>query len=152
MAACIPVKSQLIRLLVKKALLLKMQQLILGTGTAIWWLKEPHQLQWNFLGLFFNDNFQMVLVKILVKTSGSSVHSWSRASVLLSKLNLYMWANLLKLSKHSLHPNQDILDAVSATSWQHGSQICLGTFIWSKITNLPKNSATTEDRKNKQKF
>jgi hypothetical protein len=28
--------------LVKKYLLLKMQQLILGTGTAIWWLTEPH--------------------------------------------------------------------------------------------------------------
>jgi hypothetical protein len=26
----------------KKKLLLKMQQLILGTGTAIWWLTEPH--------------------------------------------------------------------------------------------------------------
>ncbi len=26
----------------KKSLLLKMQQLILGTGTAIWWLTEPH--------------------------------------------------------------------------------------------------------------
>jgi hypothetical protein len=42
MAACIPVKSLLIWLLVKKSLLLKMQQLILGTGTAIWWLTEPH--------------------------------------------------------------------------------------------------------------
>jgi hypothetical protein len=28
--------------LVKKSLLLKMQQLILGTGIAIWWLTEPH--------------------------------------------------------------------------------------------------------------
>ncbi len=28
----------------KKSLLLKMQQLILGTGTAIWWLTEPHCL------------------------------------------------------------------------------------------------------------
>jgi hypothetical protein len=27
--------------LVKKSLLLKTQQLILGTGTAIWWLTEP---------------------------------------------------------------------------------------------------------------
>ncbi len=26
----------------KKSLLLKMQQLKLGTGTAIWWLTEPH--------------------------------------------------------------------------------------------------------------
>jgi hypothetical protein len=26
----------------QKSLLLKMQQLILGTGTAIWWLTEPH--------------------------------------------------------------------------------------------------------------
>jgi hypothetical protein len=26
----------------KKSLLLKMQQLILGTGTAIWWFTEPH--------------------------------------------------------------------------------------------------------------
>ena len=42
MAACIPVKSYLIRLLVKKSLLLKMQQLILETGTAIWWSTEPH--------------------------------------------------------------------------------------------------------------
>ncbi len=42
MAACIPVKSQLIWLLVKKTLLLKIQQLILGTGTAVWWLTEPH--------------------------------------------------------------------------------------------------------------
>jgi hypothetical protein len=42
MAACIPVKSKLIRLLVKKSLLLKMQQLILGIGTALWWLTEPH--------------------------------------------------------------------------------------------------------------
>jgi hypothetical protein len=42
MAACIPVKSWLIWLLVKKSLLLKMQQLILGTGTAIWWSTEPH--------------------------------------------------------------------------------------------------------------
>jgi len=42
MAACIPVKSLLIRLLAKKSLLLKTQQLILGTGTAIWWLTEPH--------------------------------------------------------------------------------------------------------------
>jgi hypothetical protein len=42
MAACFPVKSYLFRLLVKKSLLLKMQQLILGTGTAIWWLTEPH--------------------------------------------------------------------------------------------------------------
>jgi len=41
MAACITVKSKLIQLLVKKSLLLKMQQLILGTGTAIWWLTEP---------------------------------------------------------------------------------------------------------------
>jgi hypothetical protein len=42
MAACIPVKSKLIWLLVKKSLLLKTQQLILGSGTAIWWLTEPH--------------------------------------------------------------------------------------------------------------
>jgi hypothetical protein len=28
--------------LVKKSLLLITQQLILGTGTAIWWLTEPH--------------------------------------------------------------------------------------------------------------
>ena len=26
----------------KKSSLLKMQQLILGIGTAIWWLTEPH--------------------------------------------------------------------------------------------------------------
>jgi hypothetical protein len=26
----------------QKSLLLKTQQLILGTGTAIWWLTEPH--------------------------------------------------------------------------------------------------------------
>jgi hypothetical protein len=44
MAACIPVKSLLIQLLVKKSLLLKTQQLILGTGTAIWWLTEPHYM------------------------------------------------------------------------------------------------------------
>jgi hypothetical protein len=44
MAACIPVKSYLIWLWVQKSLLLKMQQLILGTGTAIWWLTEPHCL------------------------------------------------------------------------------------------------------------
>jgi hypothetical protein len=42
MAACILVKSKLIQLLVKKSLLLKTQQLILGTGTAIWWLTKPH--------------------------------------------------------------------------------------------------------------
>jgi hypothetical protein len=28
----------------QKSLLLKTQQLILGTGTAIWWLTEPHCL------------------------------------------------------------------------------------------------------------
>jgi hypothetical protein len=44
MAACIPVKSLLIWLLVKKSLLLKTQQLILGTGAAIWWLTEPHRI------------------------------------------------------------------------------------------------------------
>jgi hypothetical protein len=28
--------------LVKKIIIVKIQQLILGTGTAIWWLTEPH--------------------------------------------------------------------------------------------------------------
>jgi hypothetical protein len=31
----------------QKSLLLKMQQLILATGTAIWWLTEPHCLHFN---------------------------------------------------------------------------------------------------------
>jgi hypothetical protein len=35
-------KASSFYLLVKKSLLLKMQQLIFGTGTAIWWLTEPH--------------------------------------------------------------------------------------------------------------
>jgi hypothetical protein len=35
-------KASSFYLLVKKSLLLKMQQLIRGTGNAIWWLTEPH--------------------------------------------------------------------------------------------------------------
>jgi hypothetical protein len=41
MAARIPDKSLRILLLVKKSFLLKTQQLILGTGIAIWWVTEP---------------------------------------------------------------------------------------------------------------
>ncbi len=42
MAARIPVKRYCILLLVKEILVVKMQQLILRTGTAIiWWVTEP---------------------------------------------------------------------------------------------------------------
>jgi hypothetical protein len=40
MAARIPVKSLVLSALGKKTFLLKMQQLILGTGIAIWWVTE----------------------------------------------------------------------------------------------------------------
>jgi hypothetical protein len=42
MAACIRLKASSFGSWWKNSLLLKMHQLILGTGTAIWWLKEPH--------------------------------------------------------------------------------------------------------------
>jgi hypothetical protein len=44
-AAPIPVKSQCILLFAKKFSSYKTQQLILGTGIAIWWLTEPHFVQ-----------------------------------------------------------------------------------------------------------
>jgi hypothetical protein len=41
MATRIPIKSECFLLMVNKLWLLKMQQLILGTGTAIWCVTEP---------------------------------------------------------------------------------------------------------------
>jgi hypothetical protein len=41
-AAPIPVKSYCILLIAKKFSCYETQQLILGTGTAIWWVTEPH--------------------------------------------------------------------------------------------------------------
>ena len=35
---------------------------------------------------------------------------------------------------------------VSATVWQHGTQICFATFVLRNITKLAKNSTTTKAR------
>ncbi len=40
-----------------------MQQLILGTGTAIWWLTEPHWVDIDFF--IFNDHFRIRRTKFL---------------------------------------------------------------------------------------
>ncbi len=41
MSARISVKSWCILLSVKEIVVVKMQQLMLGTGTTIWWVTEP---------------------------------------------------------------------------------------------------------------
>jgi hypothetical protein len=50
----------------QKSLLLKMQQLILGTGTAIWWLTEPHYEQFSRLFFLFRKHFLEVACVTLV--------------------------------------------------------------------------------------
>jgi hypothetical protein len=57
MAARIPVKSQRILLLLKKSFLLKTQQLILGPGTAFWWLTEPDWLILHLAHVSFGWHF-----------------------------------------------------------------------------------------------
>jgi hypothetical protein len=44
---------------VKKSLLLKMQELILGTGTAIWWLTEPHCLGLDEIFFILNEKMSL---------------------------------------------------------------------------------------------
>ncbi len=41
---------------------------------------------------------------------------------------------------------------VSASRWQHVSQICLATFVWWKITKLLKTQQPQIYRKNKRRF
>ncbi len=42
MAALIEVKSYCVLLLVREIMIVKMKQLILKTGTSIWWVTEPY--------------------------------------------------------------------------------------------------------------
>ncbi len=53
-----------------------MQQLILGTGTAIWWLTEPH---WNFS----DANAKLIIskVNITMEVNGSRLTCHNTATI-----------------------------------------------------------------------
>ncbi len=56
MAAPIPIKSYCVLLFENFFSCYETQQLILGTGTAIWWVTEPH---WFILQINCNDNISV---------------------------------------------------------------------------------------------
>jgi hypothetical protein len=59
--------------LVKKSLLLKRQQLILGTGIAIWWLTEPH---WRVENVVVAGN--MALADYFLEPYKKVLQNWTR--------------------------------------------------------------------------